>query len=231
MRLAAPSRRIPPWDLALVLRALREPPFEPLCSCDTKYLTLKTVFLVAFATAARRSELHALSKDFVRDKRWTYVRLKTVDGFLAKNHTPSMGAAAFRSFTIKSIGEFTDSPGLEDEKLFCPVRALKCYTVRTLRTTDSQRLFVSFKKGHMRDIHPNTISSWLKQCIALGYELSGKTKPLGIKGHSVRAMSASWASLKNVSTGQIMDACFWKNSNTFISFYLKGLDRSRRGDA
>ena len=59
--------RLPDWNLALILEALMEPPFEPLASCDVKFLTLKMVFLVAFATAARRSEIHAISKDFVRD--------------------------------------------------------------------------------------------------------------------------------------------------------------------
>ena len=117
------SQRVPHWDLALVLTALRGPPFEPMASCEPKYLTLKTVFLVAFATAARRSELHALSKDFSRDMRWTYVKLKTVDGFLAKNHTPTVGALAFRCFTIKSIAAFIDSPGLEDEKAPCRLGA------------------------------------------------------------------------------------------------------------
>jgi hypothetical protein len=45
----------------LVLRALMEEPFVPMDRASLKYVTLKTVFLVASATAQRRSELHALS--------------------------------------------------------------------------------------------------------------------------------------------------------------------------
>ena len=82
MTTAVPKSTIPDWDLSLVLKALTKAPFEPLGACYVKYLTFKTVFLLAFATAARRSELHAFSKDFVRDERWTYVRLKTVEGFV-----------------------------------------------------------------------------------------------------------------------------------------------------
>jgi hypothetical protein len=48
-------------DLSLVLRALMEEPFEPMERASIKYVTLKTVFLVALTTAQRRSELHALS--------------------------------------------------------------------------------------------------------------------------------------------------------------------------
>jgi hypothetical protein len=38
-----------------------EEPFEPMDRASLKFVTLKTVFLVALATAQRRSELHALS--------------------------------------------------------------------------------------------------------------------------------------------------------------------------
>jgi hypothetical protein len=38
-----------------------EEPFEPMERASLKYITLKTVFLVALATAQQRSELHALS--------------------------------------------------------------------------------------------------------------------------------------------------------------------------
>ena len=171
------------------------------------------------ATAARRSELHALSKDFLRDTNWTYVKLKTVPGFLAKNQA----AGDFRSYKVKSLASFTNSSGLESERLMCPVRALRFYTNRTLRTPDNIHLFVSFKKGHTTKIHPNTISSWLKSCISLCYELSGKPLPTRVVAHSVRSMAVSWASLKNVGIHQIMKACSWKSSNTFISFYLKDL--------
>ena len=51
---------LPQWDLGVVLEALSKPPFEPLREASFKHLTLKTVFLLAMASAGRRSELHAL---------------------------------------------------------------------------------------------------------------------------------------------------------------------------
>ena len=53
----------PQWNLSLVLQALTKPPFEPIAKCELKFLTLKTVFLVALASGRRRSELHALCFD------------------------------------------------------------------------------------------------------------------------------------------------------------------------
>ena len=51
----------PKWDLTLVLSSLLAPPYEPLESCGFKELTLKTVFLIAFASGRRQSEVHAFS--------------------------------------------------------------------------------------------------------------------------------------------------------------------------
>ena len=51
---------VPKWDLELVLNVLTEYPFEPLESATLKFLTWKTVFLVAITSAARVSELQAL---------------------------------------------------------------------------------------------------------------------------------------------------------------------------
>ena len=48
---------LPQWDLGIVLEALSKPPYEPLREASLKHLTLKTVFLLAMASAGRRSEL------------------------------------------------------------------------------------------------------------------------------------------------------------------------------
>ena len=54
---------LPQWDLGIVLEVLSKPPYEPLREASFKHLTLKTVFLLAMASAGRRSELHALRFD------------------------------------------------------------------------------------------------------------------------------------------------------------------------
>ena len=54
---------LPHWDLGIVLEALSKPPYEPLREASLKHLTLKAVFLLAMASALRRSELQALVLD------------------------------------------------------------------------------------------------------------------------------------------------------------------------
>lgn len=54
---------MPPWDLALVLKALSLPPFEPLASITVKELSLKTALLLALASAKCTEDLIAFSVD------------------------------------------------------------------------------------------------------------------------------------------------------------------------
>ena len=54
---------LPQYDLGIVLDALSRHPYELLREASLKHLTLKTVFLLAMASAGIRSELQALVFD------------------------------------------------------------------------------------------------------------------------------------------------------------------------
>ena len=62
-RLSSAERvlRPPAWDLSKVLTYLVSPAFEPLSQASFRALPLKTLFLLALATAKRVGELQALS--------------------------------------------------------------------------------------------------------------------------------------------------------------------------
>ncbi|MGH0116069.1 UNVERIFIED_CONTAM: hypothetical protein FKN15_023102 [Acipenser sinensis] len=47
------KRALPQWSLSLALNKLLGPPFEPMATCDMKYLTWKTAFLMAVTSAGR----------------------------------------------------------------------------------------------------------------------------------------------------------------------------------
>ncbi|KAL0195560.1 hypothetical protein M9458_009132, partial [Cirrhinus mrigala] len=51
----------PSWNLSLVLRALQQGPFEPLQSVKLKFLSMKTLLLLALASIKRVEDLHAFS--------------------------------------------------------------------------------------------------------------------------------------------------------------------------
>ncbi|KAL0170995.1 hypothetical protein M9458_035591, partial [Cirrhinus mrigala] len=52
---------IPSWDLALVLQALQQDPFDPLQSVEFNALSLKTALLTALTSVKRVGDLQALS--------------------------------------------------------------------------------------------------------------------------------------------------------------------------
>jgi len=54
---------IPFWDLTVVLSTLQRALFEPLQSVKLKFLSMKTVVLVALASIKRVRELQAFSVD------------------------------------------------------------------------------------------------------------------------------------------------------------------------
>ena len=53
--------RPPAWDVSLVLQSLTGAPYEPLRTCEERFLAQKMLFLLALASAKRIGELHALS--------------------------------------------------------------------------------------------------------------------------------------------------------------------------
>ena len=52
--------RPPAWDVPLVLQSLIGAPYEPLRTCDERFLAQKTLFLLALASAKHIGELQAL---------------------------------------------------------------------------------------------------------------------------------------------------------------------------
>ena len=123
-RLTASSRgpQVPPWDLYLVLEALKHPPFEPLGNVALKWLSLKTAFLLAITSARRIGELHALSVH--RD---------------CCTFSPEGSKVVLRpnpAFLPKVLSDFHLSQSIElqsaavsaaDQLALCPVRALSEY--------------------------------------------------------------------------------------------------------
>ena len=75
--------RPPAWDVALVLQSLTEAPYEPLRTCDERFLAQKTLFLLALASAKRIGELHALSYRVSHSRNWGEVSFSFVPGFVA----------------------------------------------------------------------------------------------------------------------------------------------------
>ena len=62
--------RPPAWDVSLVLQSLTGAPYEPLRTCEERFLAQKTLFLLALASAKRIGELQALSYRVSHTRDW-----------------------------------------------------------------------------------------------------------------------------------------------------------------
>jgi hypothetical protein len=219
-----PDRSFPEWDLALVLDAMRRPPFETLKAISLANLTFKTIFLLALASGKRRGELHALlhKGSGVSDRKDCFV-LSFDRKFLAK--TQRLGHPSQRALSVPAL------PYCERlERCLCPVRALQAYDLRVSAarlSASAVKFFVAIKPGFQGDISANTISRWLVSAIRAAYEAAGSQFELlqihGIRAHDVRAMSASLAFMRSVALEDIFQATSWRCHTTFTDFYLRDL--------
>lgn len=214
----ARNPHFPVWDLSLVLAFLCSPQFEPLQSIDIKWMSLKTSFLLAIATAKRVSELHALSVS-ERCLRWlpddSGVVLRPNPSFLPKVLLPQ-----FINQHIELASFQTSSESDSSAQLLCPVRALRCYVNSTVQFRQSDQLFVCYggvKKG--APVSKQRLSNWIVETIMLAYKAAGKPLPWGITCHSTRAISSSWAVFRGVSLVDICTAATWASPCTFARFY------------
>ena len=216
--------KFPSWDLPTVLKALMEHPFEPIQDLSLEQLTYKTFFLVAVCSARRLGELQAL------DARPPYCSLG-LGGVVLKTHSsfvPKVPTIA----NIEKAVEFAPY-GLADdgselpERALCVCRALQFYIKATEGIRKTNQLFVTFGAGAKgRAASKPTLARWLKKTIQAAYELQNKPIPQGVKAHSTRHMSTSWADLKAISVLDICQQASWSTTHTFLTHYKLDLSGS-----
>ncbi|XP_073687910.1 uncharacterized protein [Garra rufa] len=215
------KRLVPSWDLSMVLNALTQTPFEPLESVHIKFLSLKTVLLLALASAKRVGELHALSVHqtclkFSPDD--SKVTLLPNPAFV-----PKVSDSAYNCSALELRAFYPPPFSSEEERklhTLCPVRALRFYVNRTQSFRKNDQLLVSWAthcKG--KPISSQRLSHWMVEAIELAYTSMGLQAPEGLHAHSTRGISTSWALFKGISVGDICAAASWASPHTFIRFY------------
>lgn len=209
------SQLVPSWSLPKVLEALGKPPFEPMGSSSLHHLTVKTVFLMAIASGQRRSTLHALclTPGHIRWEARGGVRLIPKASFIAKNQTASSGPVEV------FLCPLSDHSSIREDKVWCPVRALKWYVEKTKPFRTDDQLFLITREP-FSPASRVSVSRWIVEAIrAAGPEaLSAGCRP---RAHDTRSISTSWALFQGVGLEDILRAAYWRSRNSFISCYLK----------
>ena len=222
-RLSSAERmlRPPAWDLSKVLTYLVSPAFELLSQASFRALMLKTLFLLALATAERVGELQALSSIV------TFVGgdacLSYIPQFVAKSE--SLTCSIPRSFLVKSLADF--AAGLDIDLLLCPVRALRLYLLRARSLSPCRHhLFISPRR-HSRAMSKNAVSFFLCEVIAA----AGAARPHvgSLRAHEIHSVSTSVAFHRNWSVASVLESATWASSSVFSSFYLRDIQHEYDG--
>ena len=151
------------WDVSLVLQSLTGAPYEPLRTCDERFLAQKTLFLLALALAKRIGELHALLYRVSHTRNWGEVSFSYVTGFVAKTQDPSSLAPRFEGFSVPALPNARNN---RNGRLLCPVRAVRRYLDRTAaHRPRCDRLFVTAGRNK-KEITKTTVSFWLRKTIS-----------------------------------------------------------------
>ena len=219
------DRSLPQWDLSIVLRRLLCAPFEPLRSAPLKFVSWKTVFLVALASAKRRGELRAFSYKVLHTANWDSVTLQPLPDFVAKTEVPGRPDTRLEPVTLKGLSSFL-GPDLSEDRKLCPVRAIKVYLSRTHDVRAGRKqLFIPYKPGSTQPIAAATISSWIQNMVRYAYQdVSEEEASLGqVRAHDLRAIAASWNLHCSIPLSDILRAAQWRSHNTFTSYYLQDL--------
>ena len=136
--------------------------FEPLGQSHLRELTMKTLFLVALASTRRVVELHALS--FQVANREEDVILSSLPEFVAK--TESMTNPVAREFRLRSLSVGVGHK--DDERLLCPMRALRWYRQRTQADGRPRHLFLSVRDPS-RPLSKSALSFFLRETIKVAH--------------------------------------------------------------
>ena len=205
----------PSWDLVKVLSYLCGSSFEPLSNKPLRLIIMKVAFLLALATAKRVGELQALSCRMA--SHGPDMSLSYLPEFVAK--TESEKNPLPRSFLVRSLEEFVGD--LSEERVLCPIRAVKIYLHVTDSVTLHPRSLLASPRRPTCSLSKNALFFFLQRVIIDADAVEAGALPP--RAHSVRAVATSPAFLKNWSVSKVLEAATWRSNPVFTSYYLRDL--------
>ena len=215
------TKRSVSWDVKLVLEFFASARFADMDKVSDRELTLKTIFLIALASGKRRGELHALTREGVKEVHGERegLLLHPSSSFISKTHIRTDGLGALKPVFIPKLVEVQGN-----NDLLCPVKCLNEYLTRSAQyRADSQKqLFISWQHNSVRDVKASTISNYIKQAVILAYELVDDQSLNGtqVVPHTVRHVATSLKAWRSFSLKDILEAGSWVSPNSFIAHYL-----------
>ncbi|XP_045101307.1 uncharacterized protein LOC123498206 [Portunus trituberculatus] len=118
----------------------------------------------------------------------------------------------------------------DEERLLCPVRAVRRYLAATASASRPRSLFVSLRDPARR-MSKAAISFFLQDTIKTAHEsFPEELGPLfKVWAHDIRGIATSMLLWKNSSVASILEAACWKTHSVFVDYYLCDIQR-QEGD-
>ena len=152
------------WDLPTVLRYLAGPPFEPLAMAPLKSVAIKTAFLIQLASARRVSWVHSCRID-PSHPRWENGGVRLLHSLLLDKNQSS-------SFTPGSVFLLSLKEHSPDDRVHCPLRALKWYLKLTEPLRGAEKALFLISKEPYKKASKGTVAGWVKEAISGAYSPS-----------------------------------------------------------
>ena len=200
-----------------MLLFLRSPTFEPL-SRPLPVVT-KVLFLFYLATAKRVGELQAVSIWVAFQGDGDDLSLSYLPELIAK--TESERNPLRQSFLVSSLSQFVGD--LPEERLLCPVRAVRFYLALTSSISPHPRLLIVSLRCFSHALAKNALSFFFRKVIV---DVDALLEGAALGAHSVLGMAMSAEFLRNWSVSKVLEAATWRSNPVFASFYFKDISFS-----
>ena len=205
-----PAKRIPQWDVAVVLDAFCEEQVEDE-SLPLQIHTAKAVFLVSLASGDRCHALAALAwPPSFDDNR---VRLSFLEDFVPKSFYVKTNQSRIQPLLIEGV--------LTNElKKVCTVNVLRSYAERTsvLRSPCQSSLFIPHNLSKCKNLSAQAVARYLVKIVHWAYEKQQQKTPV-CRAHDVRKIATTLRELSSTSLSEFLGAGFWTTPNPFLKHY------------
>ena len=208
----------PTWDVALVLEAWAKTDGDTM---PLKLLQTKTIFLLALASGARRSEIWALNyKVKAKQTEPQQILIPFDEQYTFKTQ--------FTRKTESKRGAFMVVQPLPDghSKNICPMIATIQWVKRTraVRKTNQTALFFPID-SNTPVTTKQMISGQVVKAINWAYQQTDTPKPKRVKAHDVRGIAATLRVTAGSSIDDVLEAGDWTTPITYFKHYNQQLKR------
>jgi hypothetical protein len=203
-------RRIPVWDVCLVLRVLTSAHTQELDENEFLY-TACVVFLVALASGDRCSALAALKFPPISSSDSVIVEFE--DKFVPKSYFLRKNLTRIKPLSLPRVAA-------ESLLQVCPARAVERYCERVAhrRHPSQSSLFIPHNSSKTSNIRIQSIARYLTAIVAWCYEKEGSSCPI-VRAHDVRKVAAAMRELTSTSLTDVLQAGEWATPSVYLDHY------------